>query len=82
MDKAVRITSGWVTPRPPWLEGVHMAFVDQIRKEFCEAHATFPETKLKIRVFNFFHSSSVGGWKRAWKENFGIMKLFIMAARE
>ena len=82
MDRVVRMTSGCVTPNPPCLAGVHMVVVDQIRKEVREAHATFPETKLKIRVLNLFQSSVLGGWKRAWKENFGMMKLFIMAALE
>ena len=59
------IWSGWVTPKPPYLIGVQIAFVDQILNDVCEAWATFPEAKLKMRVLSFFHSSSGGGWKRA-----------------
>ena len=68
-------------PRPPYLVGVHIALVDHILNEVCVACAVFPETKLNSRVLSLFHSSLGGGWKRAWNENLGIMKLLTMVAR-
>ena len=65
IESVVRIRSGWVTPSPPYLDGVHMAVVDHILKEVREVMVTLPDTKLKRRVLSFFQSSSVGGWNLA-----------------
>ena len=50
MEKVVRIWSGWVTPKPPYMAGVQMAFVDHILKDECDVRAVLAEMKLKRRV--------------------------------
>ena len=66
MESDFRIRSGWVTPRPPYLIGLHMAAIDHILKDVWLEWAKLPEAKLKMRVLSFFQSSSVGGWNLAW----------------